>query len=127
MTTGALQPRQHIERFEKIAGDGGVVAQIYLPLFRRHDQEARADGSVHIEMFGAVFDQLARHIAMCVSGGIQHACLDATRTQAAPVSLGEAEYKCLLDRVGRLQRFTEAAEDFVVLALVLFGKDDERG
>ena len=60
----ALQLGEGVERPEEVAGDGGVVAKIHLPVFGRHGHEADTDGVVRVQMFGAVLDDLARASAL---------------------------------------------------------------
>jgi hypothetical protein len=76
-------------------------------------------------MFGAIFDMLASGIALDGRSGVQHAGFDATGAQASPMCLSQAQNERVLNGAGRLERFAKAFEDFVVLVLVLFGKDYE--
>ena len=123
----ALKPGERFERFEEVPGDGGVVAKVHLPPLRGHDHEADADGLVRVQLLGAVFHQTPRLSALKVGGEMEHAGLDTTRAEAAPVRLREAEHECVLDAVVGLQRVAEAAENFLVFLPVLIGEHDERG
>ena len=76
--TRFLKPRQCIERSEEVAGDSSVVAEIHFPAFLRPDHEAYGDGVVRIQVFGAVFDDFPRAIALGGSGDVEDAGFDAT-------------------------------------------------
>ncbi len=86
----ALQAFQSIEGAEEIAGDGGVVAEILLPVVGWVDQKTNGYGVVGIQIFRAVFDVLLRAGSLGGGSDVEHAGFDATRTQAAPVRLGQA-------------------------------------
>ena len=78
-------------------------------------------------MFGAVFHHALRLTALQVGGGMEHAGLDTTRAEAAPVSLREAEDERVLDAAFGLEGVAEAAENFLVFLPVFFGEDYKRG
>ena len=125
--TRALKPREGVERSEEIARDGGVVAKVHLPVLGRHGHEADGDGVVRVQMFGAVLDELARAIALSGGGDVEDAGLDATRAEAAPVRLSQAQDERVFGGIVRLEGLAKAAEDFFVLVLVFLGEDDESG
>jgi hypothetical protein len=76
-------------------------------------------------MFGTVFDLLARGVLLHSGRNAQHASLYATRTQAPPVSLRQAQYKCIFDGIMRLQGVAKAAENPFVFIRVFLGQDHE--
>jgi hypothetical protein len=88
--TGFLKAREHLEGSEEVAGDGAVVAEIHPPAFLRAGHESDGDGVMRAEMFGAVFNDLPRTIALGRSGDVEDAGLDATGAEAAPVRVRQA-------------------------------------
>ena len=61
----------------EISRDGGVVAEVHLPVLGGHGHEGDGDGLVRVQVFGAVLDEFARVIALGVGGDVVHRGLDA--------------------------------------------------
>ena len=89
--TRALKAGEGVERSEEIAGDGGVVAEIHVPALGWIDHEGDGDSVVRIQVFRAVLDDVPRTSTLAGSGDVEDAGLDATRPEASPVGLGEAQ------------------------------------
>jgi hypothetical protein len=98
-----------------------------MPLLGRHDEEASAYGVMHVQVFGAILDLLACHIAVNGGGGIEHAGFDAPCAEAAPVRLSQTQYQRVFNGALGLEGVAKALEDFFVFVRVLFGKDDDGG
>ena len=62
-----------------------------------------------------------------VAAVFEHAGLDTTRAEAAPVRLGEAKTSASSSGIVRLERLAKATENLFVFLLVFFGKDHESG
>ncbi len=76
-------------------------------------------------MFRAIFDKLSCESALCGSGDVEYAGLHATRTESAPVGLGQAQDERVFGCVVRLEGFAKAAQDLFVFMLVFLGQDHE--
>jgi hypothetical protein len=122
-----LKAGEGVEGSEEVSCNGGVVAEIHLPTFRRHGHKADTNRIVQVQMFGTVFDELPGPAALRGCGGVEHAGLHTTRTEAAPVRLSQAQYQGVFDRIVRLEGLAKASEDFFVLVRILLGEDDESG
>jgi hypothetical protein len=122
-----LEFHEGVERPEEIPGDGSVVAEIGVPAFRRHEEKADSDCIVRVEFFGTVFDLLPRQIALGCSRGVEHASLDETGAEPAPMRLSQTQDESFFGRAVRLKGLAEAVEDLFVLVPVLLGKDDDCG
>ncbi|HEX6435995.1 MAG TPA: hypothetical protein VF182_02610 [Candidatus Binatia bacterium] len=124
---GALQFSERFERFEEFARDRRVVAHVHLPVLGGHGHEADGDGAVRVEVLGAILDELPRAAALDIGGGVEDFRLEATRAQAAPVSVGKPQDESVFGGVAWLERVAEAPENAGILVLVFFGEDDESG
>ncbi|HYI96111.1 MAG TPA: hypothetical protein VEX68_21385 [Bryobacteraceae bacterium] len=78
-------------------------------------------------MFGAFFDDFSGASALGGGGDVEDAGLDATRTEAAPVRVGQAQDERVFGRIVRMEGLAKAAEDCFVFVLGFLGKDYERG
>jgi hypothetical protein len=87
----ALKPCEGVERSEEIPGDGGVVAEICMPALGWIDHEGDGDSVVRVQVFRAVLDDIPRASTLVGGGDVEDAGLDATRPEASPVGLGEAQ------------------------------------
>jgi hypothetical protein len=88
---GALKSCKSVERSEEITGDGGVVAEICMPALGWIDHEGDGDSVVRVQVFRAVLDDIPRASTLVGGGDVEDAGLDATRPEASPVGLGEAQ------------------------------------
>ena len=78
-------------------------------------------------MFGTVLDDFAGASALSGGGDVEDAGLDATRTEAAPVRMGQAQDERVFGGIVRLEGLAKAVEDCFIFMLVFLGKDYERG
>jgi hypothetical protein len=123
----ALEAYECVQGSEEVARNGGVVAEIGLPLFGRHRQEAYADRFVRVQGFGAVWDPLAGATTLRGGADVEHAGLDLPRAETPPVRLSETQNERMFGATVRLERLDEAPEDFVVFMQVFLGEDDKGG
>ena len=121
-----LKSCEGVERSEEIPGDGGVVAKIHLPALGWIDHEADGDSVVRTQVFLAVLDDVPGDGTLVGGGDVEDAGLDATRPEATPVGLGQAQDERVFGGVVRLEGVAKAAEDFFVFMLVFLGEDYER-
>jgi hypothetical protein len=125
--SSALHFSERVEGFKKLAGDGGVVAHVHVPMLGRHGHECNADRVVRVEVFRAVLDYGARLISLCRGGDAQDGGLNAAGAEASPVCVSQAQDQRVFRGIVRLEGFAKAAEDFLVLMLVLLGQYDKGG
>jgi hypothetical protein len=76
-------------------------------------------------MFRAIFDKLSGASALCGSGDVEYAGLDATGTETAPVGLGQAQDERVFGCAVRLKGFAKSEQDLFVFMLVFLGQDHE--
>jgi hypothetical protein len=64
---------------------------------------------VQVQILGAVFDDLLRFGALRGGADVEDAGFDATRAEAAPMRLGEAQDERVFDGIARLKGVAKAA------------------
>ena len=76
-------------------------------------------------MFRAIFDDFPGESALGGSGDVEYAGLHATRTETAPVGLGQTQDERVFGGAVRLKGLAKTVQDFFVFMLVFLGQDHE--
>jgi hypothetical protein len=124
----SLKFRERVERFEEVSRNYSIVAQVHLPSVGGHNHEADCNCVVRVEVFGAVLDEVARLDTLGGGTDVEDSGLDATRAEAAPVRVREAQDERVLGGILRVEGVAKTAKAFFVFVVVFLGQDhDGRG